>query len=314
MNKMQAAVVDPGAPGHLSLRSVDAPTPFSDQALVRVAATSLNLGEVHRAQSAADGTVIGWDLAGTVEQAAADGSGPPEGSRVVGMVRSGAWAELAAVPTNSLAVLPDAVSFARAATLPVAALTALYAVERATGLLARNVLVTGASGGVGHFACQLAKLSGAHVVGLIRHREKEATAREAGADRVVVGEDAMPTAELGPYRLVVEAVGGKVLAQSLGMLGPDGVCVSIGVVGGLEITLDMRAMGRAPRSSLYKMLVFTEVSREPASEGLARLAQLVAEGRVKPHIDVEDSWTLIGKVADDLLRRRVSGKAVLNIK
>lgn len=314
MDKMQAAVVDPRAPGHLALRSVDPPSPGSNQALVRVAATSLNLGEVHMAQSAQEGAVLGWDVAGTIEQAAADGSGPPQGSRVVGMVRSGAWAELVAVPTNALAQLPEGVSFAQAATLPVAGLTALLALERGTGLLARKVLVTGASGGVGHFACQLARLSGAYVVGLVRHQQKEGMVREAGADQVAVSEDASAASQFGPYRLVVEAVGGKVLAQTLGMLGPDGVCVSIGVIGGTEIAVDLRSMSRAPRSSLYKMLVFTEVTREPASEGLARLSQLVAGGRVKPHIDVEDSWKRIGQVAEDLLQRRISGKAVLRVE
>lgn len=314
MGRMRAAVTDPGSRGHLSIREVDSPSPFSNQALVRVEATSLNLGEVHMAQSAKEGSVLGWDVAGIVEQAAADGSGPRQGSRVVGMVRSGAWAELVAVPTDALAELPGNVSFPQAATLPVAGLTALLAIERASGLLARKVLVTGASGGVGHFACQLAKLSGSSVVGLVRHQEKERMVLETGADRVVVGEDAMPAGEFGPYRLVVEAVGGKVLAQALGMLGPDGVCVSIGVIGGTEITLNLRAIGSAPRSSLYKMLVFTEVARESASIGLARLAQLVAEGRVKPHIDAEEDWGLIGQVAEDLLQRRISGKAVLAMR
>lgn len=313
MNRVRAAVVDPQAAGHLSIREVDPPSPGSNQALVRVAATSLNLGEVHMAQSAQAGSVLGWDVAGTVERAAADGSGPPQGSRVVGILRSGAWSELVAVPTDALEELPDGVSFAQAATLPVAGLTALWAVEHGTGLLARKVLVTGASGGVGHFACQLAKLSGAEVVGLVRHQQKEDIVRQAGADQVAVGEDAQPAAGLGPYRLVVEAVGGKILAQAMGMLGPDGVCVSIGVIGGMDIPLDLRTM-RAPRSSLYKMLVFTEVNREPASVGLARLAQLVAERRLKPHIDVEESWNRIGRVAEDLLQRKISGKAVLIMK
>lgn len=313
MDKMRAAVVDGGATGHLAIREVDVPTPLSNQALIRLAATSLNLGEVHRAQSAQDGTLLGWDVAGTVERAAADGSGPAAGTRVVGLLRSGAWAELAAVPTDSLAALPEGVSFAQAATLPVAGLTALLAVEHVGGLLARRVLVTGASGGVGHFACRLAKLSGAHVVGLIRHQEKAGLVRESGADEVIVGEDASPAAGSGPYRLVVEAVGGKVLAQAAGMLGPDGACVSIGVIGGTEIVLDLRSM-TAPRSSLYKMLVFNEVARETAAVGLSRLAQLVADGRVKPHIDVEEGWERIGQTAADLLQRKISGKAVLTIR
>jgi NADPH:quinone reductase len=86
----------------------------------------------------------GWDLAGTIERAAADGTGPQASARVVGLLASGAWAELVAVPTNSLAELPEGVSFELAATLPVAGLTALYALEKGGGLVGRSVLVTGA--------------------------------------------------------------------------------------------------------------------------------------------------------------------------
>src|SRR5581483_794012 len=113
----RAVVVDPAVPGRLTIREVAAPTPAPSEALVRVAALSLNRGEVRRAASAEAGWRPGWDLAGTVEQAAADGSGPPAGSRVVGLLNPGAWAELVAVPTTVLAALPDGCSFAQAATL-----------------------------------------------------------------------------------------------------------------------------------------------------------------------------------------------------
>ena len=148
---------------------------------MRVAAVSLNRGEVRRAEASEPGFRPGWDLAGTVERAAGDGSGPQEGARVVGFLPSGAWAELAPVPTNALAELPEGVSFAEAATLPVAGLTALYALEEGGQLLGRSVLVTGASGGAGLFALQLARMSGAHVVALVRRQEHEDLVREAGA-------------------------------------------------------------------------------------------------------------------------------------
>src|SRR5215212_6378997 len=100
---MRAVVVDPEAVGRLSVAEVGEPEPAPSEALVRVSAVSLNRGEVRRAESSEPGFRPGWDLAGTVERAAADGSGPQEGSRVVGFLPSGAWAELAAVPTNALA-------------------------------------------------------------------------------------------------------------------------------------------------------------------------------------------------------------------
>jgi len=120
MNTIQAVVVDPSLAGRLAIREVDRPTPLPSEALVRVAAVSLNRGEVRRSLTAPAGWRPGWDLAGTIEVAAADGSGFPEGTRVVGFLPAGSWVQLVAVPTHSLAQLPSSVSFRDAATLPVA--------------------------------------------------------------------------------------------------------------------------------------------------------------------------------------------------
>ncbi len=91
MPTMRAVVVDPAQADHLTLREVSTPVPAPNQALVRVATFSLNLGEVRGALTAPQaGAQPGWDLAGTVEQAAADGSGPRVGMRVVGWLPSGA--------------------------------------------------------------------------------------------------------------------------------------------------------------------------------------------------------------------------------
>ncbi len=161
---MRAIIIEPNAVSRLTIATVAEPQPLPHEAIVQVAAISVNRGEIRRAQTADAGWRIEWDLAGTIAQTAADGSGFPVGTRVVGFLPGGAWGERVAVPTNSLAALPDRVSFTQAATLPVAGLTALMALQKGGLLLGKNVLITGASGGVGYFACQLAIAAGATVV------------------------------------------------------------------------------------------------------------------------------------------------------
>ena len=239
MEQARAVVVDTQAAGRLVIRPMPVRAPLPSQALVRVKAISLNLGEVRRALTTAEaGWRPGWDLAGVVEQAAADRSGPPAGTRVVGFVPAGAWSEAVAVPTNALAQLADNVSFAQAATLPVAGLTALYALEQNGAVLGRRVLVTGASGGVGHLAVELARQAGAFVVATVRRSEREKHARVAGAHEVVIGEEPSSASKFGAYDLIIESVGGKSLAAALGMIAPGGMCVLLGVSSASEATFD----------------------------------------------------------------------------
>lgn len=310
---IRAVVVSPGQPGSLALAEVEAPRPLPSETLVKVEAISLNLGETRRAQTEAAGLRTGWDFADTVLRAAANGKGPPAGARVVGIVERGAWSAQVAVPSDQVASIPDKVTFAQAATLPVAGLTALYALERRGGVLERRVLVTGASGGVGHFACQLAKHAGAHVVAHIRRRQHEPFVRMAGAETVVIGDDAVEAAKHGPYDLIIDGVGGKVLGQSLSLLAKDGVCVSYGVSAGADVTFDARNFFRSGRPVLYGLYLFEEFYQHPAWKGLSRLAALIAAGHLAPHIDHEADWTEIGAVAQSLLDRKITGKAVLRV-
>ena len=311
MVPMRAVVVDPDAEGGLSVAEVDEPEPTASEALVRVAAVSLNRGEVRRAEGSEPGFRPGWDLAGTVEQAAADGSGPQEGSRVVGFLPSGAWAELAAVPTNALAELPEGVTFDEASTLPVAGLTALYALEEGGNLLGRSVLVTGASGGAGQFGLQLARAAGARVVGLVRREEHAGIVREAGAHEVVVDESGAAAGEHGPYHLVIESVGGDVLGNALSILAPGGTCVCFGTSASEQVQFDARALYQTGAARLYGFILFHEVLAKPASDGLDRLARMIADGRLKPRIEVQAPWTEVGQVAKRLIDRGYTGKAVL---
>jgi NADPH:quinone reductase len=313
MSSMRAVVVDPSAAGRLVIREVDYPVAAPSEALVRVKAISLNRGEIRAVFNAEAGMRPGWDLAGIVEKEAADGSGPRKGARVVGMLNPGAWAEVVAVPTTILAEIPESVSFAQAATLPVAGLTALWTLERGGLLLDRLVLITGASGGVGLFACQLARQAGARVVGVVRQPEHAAVVKEAGAHQVVASEDLSEAREFGPYDLILESVGGRSLGNALSMLAQGGVCVNFGASGSAEVSFDARRFYLTGGASLYGFIIFYELTRKAGAQDLGHLARLVADGRLRPQIDVEAPWTQIGDIVQRLQDRRITGKAVLHV-
>jgi NADPH:quinone reductase len=307
---VKAVVVDRAAPGGLKLAEVPDPSPLPFEALVHVAAISLNLGEVRRAKNNADGWRPGWDFAGTLERGAPDGSGPPAGARVVGMLEEGAWAERLAVPTKNLAVLPDGVSFERAATLPIAGLTALYALSKRGSLLGRRVLVTGASGGVGIFATQLARLAGARAAALV-HRPEKRDAVTPYADEVFVGEDASAARDGGPYDLILESVGGTVFASALQLLAQDGMLVTFGTSAERTSTIEVAPFYAGGGLSVYGFIIFHELEREPAGLGLARLAALLGAGKLDVRIDDVLPIARIGDAADRLWNRGVTGKLVV---
>jgi NADPH:quinone reductase-like Zn-dependent oxidoreductase len=96
-------------------------------------------------------------------------------------------------------------------------------------------------------------------------------------------------------------------------LAKGGICVTLGVSAGAEVTVDVGQFFRLGRRSLYGFILFEEFGDDPASDGLARLAGLVAAGQLRPHISVEAPWTEIADVAQQLLDRRYPGKAVLHV-
>lgn len=308
---VRAVIVDRGHPDRLVLKDVAAPTALPHEAIVRVAAFSLNRGEVRRSLTAESGWRPGWDFAGTVEIAAADGSGFAAGTRVVGFLVAGAWAEQVAVATTAIAALPDAVDFVTAATLPVAGLTALMALERGGLLLGKSVLITGASGGVGYFACQLAAQAGAIVTAQVRREEQVALLKTIGVERAIVGTH---FESFAPYDLALDSVGGTVLPAVLETLAVDGTCVMFGATAESEITFNASKFYSKGGLSLYGFILFHELKKQSVAAGLATLVEQVATGALVPHIEVTASWTEIAAVSQQLTDRQFMGKAVLQIE
>jgi NADPH:quinone reductase len=276
----------------------EAPDPQVDasHALVEVRAVSLNRGEVRRLPARKPGTIPGWDVAGVLS----------DGTRVVGLADEGGWAELAAVPKDRLAKIPDEVSFEAASTLPVAGLTALRALEVGGPLLGRRVLITGAAGGVGRYAIQLAHRAGAHVTGVVRNAQRGEGLRELGADELIT--------ELEPegenFDLLLESVGGASLAAALTRVAPQGTVVAFGASSPEPTTFDVSRFYGRSGSRLYGLRVFDELARHRSG---VRDLELLLAARLDPQIDLVTSWEDHATAITALMERRVAGKAVLTV-
>jgi NADPH:quinone reductase len=301
---MQAIVHDPAAPDGLRRAEVPDPVPAPDQAVVAVAAASLNFLDIaYRAGRLAPGAVPGVDAAGTVLAAAPDGSGPPAGTRVAGF-GPGAWAQRVALRTADLAVVPDAVPLEVAAALPAAGVTALRAVRALGPLLGRRVLVTGSSGGVGRFAVQLAARSGAEVVALVGSAARGEGLAGLGAGQVLTDLD-----RVGPVDHVLDNVGGPLLAAAFALVTAGGAVLSIGQASLEPTVVDFEAERR--RGAGRRIEPF--VVGADLGPDLAVLLDLAARDGLDPQVGWRGSWDRVGEAAAALRDRKLAGKAVLEV-
>ncbi|GAQ75078.1 phthiocerol synthesis polyketide synthase type I [Streptomyces turgidiscabies] len=194
----------------------------------------------------------------------------------------------------------DPVSRRRASALPVAGVAALRSL-RAAGLGPdKRVLVTGASGGVGRFAVQLAARAGAHVIASVGSTARGEGLAEAGADEVLIGLEGLER----PVDVVIDNVGGPQLVLAWNLLTPGGSVQSVGWTSGEPAAFPPYATV-GPAKSLTSFVIEGD-----AGADLAVLTELAAEGALSVEIGRQGSWDRFEEAAEALGGRRISGKAV----
>ena len=281
-------------------------SPAANEAIIEVRAFSLNRGELRLMQMRPAGWRPGQDIAGIVVKAAADGAGPAVGTRVVALTDNAGWAERATAPAHRMAALADTVNFAQAAALPVAGLTALRTLRHGAPLLGKRVLVTGAAGGVGHMAVQIAARSGAHVTAVVGSPERGRHVR--GADSVVHSIDEAS----GSFELILESAGGASLAAAIARIAAKGTVVIYGNSSGEPTAINFRDFAEHPNARIQSFSYFTSEAEDRFAPDLGLLASLVAEGSLLPVV-VERNWRDLATSAAELRDRRIAGKAVFRV-
>jgi NADPH:quinone reductase len=279
---VQAVVSTPSGERWAELREVPDPEPAPDELLVQVHAAGINRGELTLMQMREDFRP-GQEIAGVVA------AGPRSGERVVGLADWHGWAPYATVPEHRTVPLPDDIDFTTAAALPMAGCTALNLIRLSGDLLGRNVTVTGASGGVGVIAVQLARLAGANV-----------TAVSAVDDQAPDGQ-----------HVVLESVGGASLDQAIAKVAAGGLILVFGNSSKEPSSIDFR--GFAGRDRLRIQSFFSAHYEHLAADNLRTLLGLVADGRLKVQIGLETPLAEVNDALDALSERRVRGKAVLRV-
>ncbi|WP_144126786.1 NAD(P)-dependent alcohol dehydrogenase [Catellatospora sichuanensis] len=306
------------------LRCIEVPRPAvgPEQVLVRVHACSLNFGDrvalrgeptfirlfwgLRRPRV----TILGRDVAGTVVEVGAKVTRWQPGDEVFGEMDQRGFAEYVAAPADHLARKPAGVGFEQAATLPVAATTALQALRLGGVTAGSRVLVNGASGGVGTFAVQLAVDLGAQVTGVCSTRNAELV-RSLGADVVDYTREDFTRGDRS-YDVVLDLAGGHRLAALRRVLAPGGVYLSSSGAGGrvlgpLPHLLKVTALGAVTRPRLRV------VAARRDTADLDHLATLVAAGRITPVIERTRPLSEAADVFRALDTDHARGKIVLTV-
>jgi len=307
----------------LHLEEISRPVIGDDDVLVRVHAASVHIGDWHVMTGlpyllrivgfgfrAPKVRVRGMDLAGTVEAVGKNATQVQAGDEVFGTC-DGALAEYASTPQENLAPKPANLTFEQAAAVPTSGFAALQALRDAGGIRAgKQVLLVGASGGVGQFAVQIAKSFGAEVTGVCSTAKVDMV-RSLGADHVLDYTQEDLTQIERRYDLILEMGGNHSLAELRRVLRPGGILVPVGSEGGSR-WVGGRSWIRAMLLSRF-VHSLRPLSTKPNQADLKVLGELVKAGKIIPIIDKTYPLSDVGEAMTYLKEGRARGKIIIAI-
>lgn len=303
-----------GGPEVLKLEEVEKPELKDDHILVKVMANSANPADWHIIRGKPffarfsfglfkpKDKIPGADFAGIVEAVGKNVTHFKTGDRVFGeSLKGGAFAEYISVPAAVCATMPVTANFSEMAAVPVAGLTALQAIVT-HGMIreGEKVLINGSSGGVGHFAVQVAKAYGAKVTAICSSKNMEFV-KSLGADEVIAYDKENIHQHNGRYDLVAD-INGNLYHKDFKRMGQRGVSVGFTSMGHMMVLLLNKAVSKFPLTQ------FTAVAN---ARDLETLALLVQSGKVKAHIEKTYSYKQIPEAIGYIEAMRTRGKVVM---
>ena len=319
------AIVCPtyGSPDVLKFQDVAKPSPKDDEVLVKIHAASVNAGDWHLMRAdpflmrlifgltKPKQPILGGNFAGQIEAAGKNVTQFQVGDEVFGASPSfGAFAEYVAVPENAIVLKPANVSFEQAAAVPTAAMTALQGLRDHGKIQARQqVLINGASGGVGSFAVQIAKAFGAEVTGVCS-TSKVDMVRSLGADYVIDYKKENFTQNGQQYDLILGVGGYHPLAAYKRALKPKGIYVMMGGDG--KQMFD--AMFFGPLMSMNNSKTITNFVQKISQQDLLFLKELMEQGKLSPVIDKSYPLADAPKAIAYLESGKAKGKLVIMVE
>jgi len=313
--KMKAIVYNKkNYPDKLVCCEVDKPSPNADEVLIKVLAVALNAADYRSMKMGIipKNKIFGADIAGRIESAGKNISLFKPGDEVMGDLASfgfGGLAEYVTAPERALIIKPKQVSFDEAATLPMAAMTALQALRDKGGVQkGQKVLIVGSSGGVGTFAIQLAKYFGAEVTGVCSSKNVQQTL-SLGADYVIDYTKEKFTIKNKRYDIILGVNGNYPLTAYRKTLASNGTYVMVG--GSLSQIFKSLVFGRILSFGSKKMKSLAAKANKP---DLELLVKLLEKGKIKPVIDRCYSLDKTAEAMNYLKRGHSPGKVVINIE